>query len=831
MKNNRLNAVLPHLVVVIIFLLIAILYCKPVLDGKVLSQHDSIQWQGMAHEALQYKEQHGIPPLWTVSMFGGMPTYQIAVESPYHIGEIIPKILSLGLPIPINFLFLAAVGFYLLCIVLRVRPWIAFIGAIAYAYASYNVIIIAAGHDTKMLAMCYMPAVLAGVLLILRKKYFLGTGLTALFMIYLIGANHLQITYYFFLLLGMLGIAYAVYCIREKQVKHLLISGALIALAAMLGVASNLMLMWTTYEYSHESIRGGQSELSPLAEQKGLTTTGGLDKTYAFRYSVGQLETFTFLVPNLMGSSDVKLTTSSNTYKELTTLGIPPVEAERMIQQWPMYWGNQPWTSATYLGAIICFLAVLGFILTKSWHRWWILAITILSILMMWGDNLASFNYFLFDHLPFYNKFRAPSIIVVLPQLTFALLAVMGLNELITAQSDKKELFKNLKLAGMITGGLLVLLLIMSTSLSFTNISNDPEHPRGDDRFKAQLVQMSQGNTTVVDTMMRALREDRASLYRSDVIRSAVLVGLAFLLLWLFLKGKVNGKVMTGGLAVLVLFDLLQIDRRFVDDSNFVEQSNYRAMFQPSPADQQILQDKDPYYRVYNLAGDPFNDAMTSYFHKSIGGYHAAKLQLYQDLIERQIAKNNIQVLNMLNTKYVIQAGQDGQPVAQRNPEALGNAWFVKGIVWAANADAEMQTLDHMNTRDSVVIDQRFKSQVTTQPVFDSSATIQLKKNDLNSISYTASSTKPQFAVFSEIYYKAGWHAYIDGKEVPYARVNYALRGLMVPAGKHEIAFRFEPASYYKGIKISLFSYIATLLLIAAGIGMAFRRKKEPVTA
>jgi len=833
MKNNWLKALLPHIIVIVAFLVLAVLYCKPALDGKVLSQSDVIQWKGMAKESLDYKDKHGITPLWTTSMFGGMPTFQLSTESPYNYADVLPVIFTLGLPKPINVLFLAALTFYILCVVLRVNPWIGFAGAVAYAYSSYMPIILATGHDSKSVALAYLPGVIAGIVLIMRRKYLLGTALTALFLAYFIEANHLQVTYYFFLILGVMAVVFLVHCIREKEYKHLAISAAVVLLAVVLGMSYNAMRLWTTYEYSHASNRGGKSELSPLPGQEQNRSTGGLDKDYAFQWSYGKFETLTFLAPDIMGgSSGGTLGTNSATYQQLTNIGVPAVQAENMIKHWPLYWGDQSLLGTSgpvYLGVVVCFLAILGLFLIQSWHKWWLVALTVFGIFLAWGNNLAAFNYFLFDHLPFYNKFRAPSQALIIPQLTVAILAAMGLNELVTTQLPKAVLFKKLKWSGMIVGGILVLLLVASTSMSFTNLSNNPEKPGTDNQFQAQLTQMAQGNTEIVDGMMKALREDRATLYRHDVIRSLVLAGLVFGLLWLFLNGKVSNKLLMGGVIVLVLFDLLQVDRRYLSSDDFMDEANYGNPFQPTAADQQILQDKDPYYRVYNLTSPngPFNDALTSYYHKSVGGYHAAKLQLYVDLIERQLSKNNMQVLNMLNTKYIIQSGPDGQPVAHRNPDALGNAWFVKNIQWVPNADSEMTALDHFDPGSTAVIDQRYKPDVTGQPVYDSTANIHLLANNLNTISYEYNAPTPQFAVFSEIYYEKGWKAFIDGKQVPYARVNYVLRGMMVPAGKHTIEFKFEPTSYYMGIKISLISSLIMLAFFAISIVLYIRQQRK----
>lgn len=827
---NKLKSLLPHAVAILALLLLSIIYCRPAMNGKILSQSDNVQWQGMAKEAMDYKKAHGITPLWTTSMFGGMPTYQIAMETSYDFANYIPSILTLGLPKPINVLFLSAICFYLLCITLGTNPWIGFLGAAAYTYASYNPIIIVTGHETKMLALAYLPAVIAGLVLIIRKRYLLGTGIMSLALTYLVAANHLQMTYYFFLILGVIGVAYIVYCILEKEFRHLIISGSLLLLAVLLSFGSNAVSLWTTYEYSKESTRGGASELTPLPGTAEDKPQGGLDRNYAFRWSYGKFETFTLLVPDIYGgSSSGTLGRDSETFKKLSAIGVPENQAEQAIKHWNLYWGYQSelgTSGPVYLGIVICMLALLGLFVIRSWHKWWLIGISVLGILLAWGSNFAAFNYFMFDYFPLYNKFRAPSQALIIPQFSFAVLAVLALHELVSGKLSKEELKKKLQWTGMIVAGLLVIIYLASFSTNYTNATNDPQRPGGDDMFHAQLTQMLQGNAQLSGELMTALYADREHLYHNDVYRAMLFAGLAFLLLWLYQTNRLDKKWLLPAIAVLAVIDLVQVDTRYLNSESFMDETSYGGAFQPSPVDQQILQDKDPHYRVFNLTVKPFDDAMTSYFHKSVGGYHAAKLQLYADLIERQISRNNLQVLNMLNTKYVIVPGQDGQPVAQRNPEALGNAWFVKHIIWAKNADEEMSTLDHMNTKDSVVIDQRYKEAVKGTPVYDSAASISLIANNLNDISYASNSATPQFAVFSEVYYKQGWKAFVDGQETPYVRADYALRGMMVPAGKHTIAFKFEPNAYYAGTKLSVTSYIIMLLLLTGGIVLNFRMNK-----
>ncbi|PUZ23904.1 membrane protein YfhO [Chitinophaga costaii] len=828
MKNNWLKVALPHFVAALILLLIAVIYCKPVLSGKVLSQSDNLSWQASAKESLDYKAKHGITPLWTTSVFSGMPTYQLSAESPYQQLAWVQPIFSLGLPKPISYFFLAGLGFYLLGVVLGANPYISLVGAIGYAYSTYDPIIVAVGHDSKMMAMSYLPFVIAGLMLILQKRYFLGTGVMALFLSYLISANHLQVTYYFFLILGVICLVFAIYNIIAKQYKHLLISAGMVILSVAFGIGSNAMVLWTTYEYSKASNRGGQSELTPQEHADGATAGVPGGKDYAFSWSYGVFETFTFVVPNLYGGSDgEKLSDDSNTAKALKNMGVPDAQASQFLARLPTYWGQPLGTSGpVYLGAIICFLAIMGWVLVQSWHKWWLLATSVVGILLAWGSNFSSLNYFLFDHLPFYSKFRAPSQALIIPQLSFAVMAALGLQALISNSYTKPELWKKVKQSGYIMAGILGFLLLASFFLSFSG--------GRDEELKQQAG----------PDLVAAIMKDRAAMYRSDLFRSIFLVALAFGLIYFYLQNKLKQAYLLSGFVVLVAIDLFQVDLRYLNSDNYQDDNSYAANFKPTAADEQILQDKD-YYRVLNLADgrDPYQDPVPSYFHKSIGGYHPAKLQLYVDLIDRQLRKNNIRVLNMLNTRYIItpsqapgQPGQPsagGEPVAQRNPEALGNAWFVQNIVWADNADAEMKMLDSLDTRHTVVIDKRYKAEVTNppSPVIDSIASIQLVSNDLNSISYTSNAPTNQYAVFSEIYYKAGWKAFLDGKQVPYSRVNYLLRGLSVPAGKHEITFKFEPTSYYAGSKIAIFSYAATLLLVLAGLVLAYRTRKQPLPA
>lgn len=809
MKNGIFQKVLPHLIAVAFLLLVAVIFCSPALSGKQISQTDVIHWKGMAQEALQYKEQHGHFPLWITNMFGGMPAYQIALESKNVVSPgWFHQIFTLGLPKPVSFFFLASLMFYFLCQAFRVRPWISVFAAFGYAYATYDPIIVAVGHDTKMLAIAYMPALLGALALLYEKNYWLGGALTALFSALLIGMNHLQITYYFLIVAGFMTFMYAYRWTREKDYRHFALA-ILIALAAGIsGVLSNATNIFTTYDYSKATMRNGTLGLD--------TTTGsgskksGLSIDYAFTYgSYGQAETMTLLVPGMYGGSSAggELDEGSKLAKNLTGKGVPEDQASQFATSMPTYWGKQPsHAGPVYLGAILCFLFLFGMVYLKTWHRWWMLAAVGLAILMSWGKNFEAFNSFVFNFLPYYNKFRAPAMILVVPQLLFPLLSAMALQRLFFGTDDRAAQWKAFKNSLYITGGLLLIAALLYISFDF----------RGpNDESLLQYFQQALGSPDAAQDLYASLRADRKAMFGGDLLRSIVLIGLAAGILGLFIKERLKFSMAIGGLIALNLFDLIGIGKRYLNEKNFVEADQYEQSFAPSPADQQIKQDTG-YYRVLNLTQDVFNDALTSYHHRSVGGYHPAKLSIVEDLLSFQLRKQpmNIAVLNMLNTKYIITPGQNGQPQVQVNPDALGAAWFVKAVRFENNWLGVMKAMDHFNPRDTAILEVGSKPLVQ-QPQTDSAATIQLIRHDNEEMLYRSHAAANGFAVFSEIFYDRGWKAYIDGKEVPIIRTNYVLRGLNVPAGQHEIRFAFKPAAYYTGETVSLAVNILILLFLA----------------
>lgn len=817
MKQNWQKAVLKHVYAILIFLGLSFLFCSPVLEGLELRQSDTVQWQAMSQEARVYLEKTGINPLWTNAMFGGMPTYQIFMQQDNNT-YYLHKLLTLGLPKPVNFLFLAMLGFYILLSVMRFRQWINITGAIAFGFASYNMMIIAAGHDTKMFTISYMAPLLAGILLAYRGKYWIGGIITCITLCLMITAGHYQMLYYMLMVCFLIGAAHLVHAVREKQVPQFAKATGVLLGFGLLSVLPSTVSLWTTSEFSKYTMRGGHSELTPAAGQESDKSKGGLDKSYAFSWSQGRLETLTILAPNLYGgSTQGGLSTSSKTYETLTQLGMPAVQAEEFVERSaPLYWGPQPMTDGgVYWGAIILFFFVLALFIVKSFHKWWILAGCILGLFLAWGDNFAFFNYFLFDHLPLYNKFRAPAQALVLAQLLVPFLACWAINDALSGKIEKKELMLAMRRSLYITGGLCLLLVVASFGmLDFTT---------AEDRAKAMYQQFTGGNQQVFDQLMSALMDDRASLLRMDAFRSLVFILIGFGLLWAVLNEKLKASLFLPLLALVVAIDQLLIDKRYLNKDNFVTASDYTAIFSPSSLDLEIKKDPDPYYRVFNTVN--FQDAIGSYHHKSIGGYSPVKLALYQDLIDHQLGKGNPRVLNMLNTKYVIFQDQQGQMRFDRNPGALGNAWFVDSIIWAKNADEEMKTLDSLPTDHAAVIDERFKAGLGSFTAGrDSASVIKLTQYGLNQLDYKSSNKQAGFAVFSDIYYPAGWNAYIDGKKEEIVRVNYLLRGIKIPAGEHQIMMKFEPRSYYMGNTITRWSSILMLLLLAGAIAFEIRK-------
>jgi hypothetical protein len=772
-----------------------------VLEGKVLRQHDIEQWEGMAKEIMDFREQYHTEPLWTRSMFGGMPAYQISVLYPANLVKYVNDVLLLGIPMPYSYIFLALLGFYILLLSMKMDFRIAAAGAIAYAFASYNFIIIMAGHNSKMHAIALAPLVIAGVVMVYNKRYLFGGALTAIALSLQIYANHLQITYYLAFAIGLLILTELVKCIRSGEIPHFMKSGLVLAVAVILSVLPNTTSLWATYEYGKDSTRGP----SELTEKKH---SDGLDKDYALAWSYGISETFTLLIPDFAGGpSQTELGKNSATYKALMDNGAG-AQANQFIQAVPLYWGPQSFTAGpVYFGAIVIFLFILGCILVKNEYKVWLLAGTILFIVLSWGRHFTAVTDIFFNYLPGYNKFRTVSMILTMAGLSVALLAMMGLNQFFNAGVNEQQRKKALLWSLYGVGGV-CLLFALAPGLFFSFTSPVDE------------------NLKQYDWLVAAIRDDRASAMRTDAFRSLFFVGAAFALLWFALKRKISFAWSVLGIAGLMLTDMWTVNKRYMNNDMFVSESRAKQVFQPSEANLQILQDKEPGYRVMNTSVSTFNDATTSYFHHSIGGYHGAKLKRYQELIENQISENNMSVLDMLNTKYFILSSKTGgPPFAQQNPGALGAAWFVKEFKMVANADSEMTALTGFNPAQTAIVDERFKDQLTglnIQP--DSAASIRHTEYRANHLTYETNVASEQLAVFSEIYYDKGWNAYIDGQPAQHFRVNYVLRAMRIPAGSHKVEFRFEPKVYATGEKVSLAGSVILILLFA---GVAFRELKS----
>jgi len=797
MKNFSIKAALPYLAALVLFLILSLVYFYPLLEGKQIFQSDIANYKGMSKEIVDFRNQTGTEPLWTNSMFGGMPAYQISVVYKSNLVGVLNSILSLGLPFPANILFLYFLGFFILLIVLRVNPWLAIAGAIGFAFSSFFLIIIDVGHNSQAFAIAYMAPVVAGIILTFRKKFIWGGLLTALFLSLEVKMNHPQITYYLLMIVLVLGLFELIDAIRGKQLKSFFIAVAVLAVAGAFAVLTNITTLWATYEYGKETIRG-KTELTTEKENR----TSGLDKDYVTQWSYGVGETMTLLIPDFYGgSSSYKLDKNSEIIKALRTNNIP----EGTINQFAgspvpfMYWGNQPFTSGpVYVGAIIFFLFVLGLIIVKGPLKWWLLVVTVLSIMLSWGHNFMAFTDFFLSYLPGYNKFRAVSMILVIAEFAMPLLGLLALKEILDGTQDKKWLRKRLMIAVGVAGGLaLIFAAIPGAFLSFSG-PNDPNYAK---QFP--------------EWFMQAIRDDRLRLVRMDSLRALLFILITAGVIVAVLLDKLKKEYAYSLLILLILLDGFTVAKRYLNSDSFTSKSQVAQPFEASPADEFILKDKDPDFRVYNLTVSPFMDASTSYFHKSVGGYHGAKLRRYQELIENQIVKNNMAVLDMLNTKYFIVPDDKRNPTVQINPGALGNAWFVRAYKLVDNADQELSALDKFTPADTAVIDKRFGDQLKGyEGGRDSLARITLTGYKPNKLDYSYSSARPGLAVFSEIYYPKGWDAYLDGQKVSHFRADYVLRAMVLPAGSHQLEFRFEPTVYYTGEKISLYSSILLIMLV-----------------
>ena len=799
------------MIAIITMVILSFAYFHPLLEGKKLQQSDIMHWKGMSKEIVDYRAQTGKEALWTNRMFGGMPAYQISVKHESNYVGVLDELFTLGLPHPAGFLFLYFIGFYILLISLRVNPWLAIPGAIAYAFSSYYLIILEAGHNSKAHAIGYMAPVLAGIILAYRGKYLLGGILTAIFLSLEIKANHLQITYYLMLIVILLIICVFIDALKSKKIDSFFKASLFLFAAAILSVGTNITNLWATWEYGKETIRG-KTELTTEQENR----TSGLDKDYATQWSYGVGETFTLLIPNTKGGATEALGNNEKAMQNVAP------EAASTIARQNQYWGDQPFTSGpVYVGAIMMFLFIIGLFITKGNTRWWLLAVTILSIMLSWGKNFMPFTEFFMHYVPGYNKFRAVSMTLVMANLAIPLLGVIALQTII----DKREELKINKMflwisLGLTAGLALIFYLLPDTFFSF--LSNQEATS-----IEEQRKSLSGGQLQSFEMVVNNLKAARVAIFKSDALRSFFLILAVAGLIYAFIHAKLKREYLFIGLSLLIIIDMIPIASRYLNKEDFTSKSIVNNPYPATDADKLILKDREPGYRVFNITVSPFQDASTSYYHNSIGGYHGAKLRRYQEIIDHHLLNNNIKVLNMLNTRYFIVPGNGNKPEVQVNFQALGNAWFVSDIKMVDNADEEIDALNDFNPASTAIVDKRFAEKLKDfTPSNDTTATIKLTSYAPNKLNYTYSSSTDQLAVFSEIYYNKGWKAFIDGKESDYLRVNYILRAMKVPAGNHEIEWRFEPAVYYTGNTIASISSIILILAIVSFIFMEYRKRK-----
>lgn len=810
---DKLKKFLPHALGLPALLIVAVAYMNPVVfKNKELIQGDVVNFLGMSKEIVDHREKTGEEPLWTNSMFGGMPAYQISVAYPNNWAKKILKAMNQMLPRPANYLFFMLAGAYFMFLMMGVGWRYAVMGSLGYALASYTIIILEGGHNSKAHAMAYMTLVLGSILLTYKGRYFLGSALLALFLSLEIATNHLQITYYLLITVLILGAVKLVEAIRKGQLPNFTKATGMMMIAALIAVGPNISALWTTADYGAETIRG-KSELTQKDEP-------GLDKEYAMRWSYGVGETFTLLIPNFMGGSSMYSflqDEKSETYQEFVSHR-PKTQEEaqqlqRLQQQTSSYWGAQPFTQGpVYLGSIICFLALLGMFVIKTSDRWWLLIAFLLSIMLSWGNNFAWFSDIFFNYFPGYNKFRAVSMTLVIAQLVLPILAVLGLKAFFESE-DKQALKKPLMIATGIVGGI-CLLFTVAPGL-FLDFMSNSDHALLDTSF---------------EWLVDALAVDRGAQVSSDAMRSLIFILLAAALLFVGQMGKLKPGVIALLISGLVLVDLWQVDQRYLSDDDFKSKRKAKNVITPTAADKEILNDTDPNFRVINLAVSTFNDSRTSYFHKSIGGYHGAKLKRYQELVDSCISKTNLGVLNMLNTKYFITPDREGKPSVRANPLACGNAWFVNEINVVENADEELAWLskDDFNPERTAVIDKRFENELAGfTPSKDSLANMYFMEYQPNYLKYETESSTDQLAVFSEIYFANGWNAYVDGELKPHWRANYVLRSMIVPAGEHTIEFKFEPKVYQTGESMSLAGSVLLILFVIGGIALEVRSNKD----
>lgn len=853
---SKLSKWLPNIIAIVVFALVGIVYFFPALKGLVLSQSDITQFLGSAHEIMDFRAKYHSEPLWTNTNFGGMPAYPISVAYPSNLVQYLFVALLKWLPFPVGIFFLYCIGFYILLRVLDVNPWLAIVGSLAYGFSSYFFIILAVGHNSKANAIAFMAPVLAGVILAFKGKRLQGAVLTAIALALELYSDHPQITYYLMMMVVIYGALELFKAIRAKLIPAYFKTVAILGIAAFIALGTDITSLWLTYDYGKYSTRG-KSDLTLNGENK----SSGLDVNYATQWSYGKPETFSLIIPNYQGGGD-------RTSEMAVINNIDPQYRQEVASNFEPYWGDQPGTSGpVYVGAIICFFAFLGLFIIKGPLKWFVFISTILSVMLSWGSNLQWFTDLFFDYFPAYNKFRSVSMILVIAELTIPLLAVLAMDKILNSKKFLEEkipiLFAKKGIDGkkifwgslIVVGGFTLLAFIMPGAFSTMEKSNNEVNARlqevvahaGQKVPESEIAEQRKG----LEELFSYMKQARTKVFTADAARSTIFIVLAALLAWLYMKKIIDLKWFVVVMGIFILADMFPLDRRYLDNSNFKPKRPTSDEFQPTQADIDIMKDPALDYRVYNLTTPLDQDGITPYFHKSLSGYNGAKMKRYNEVMTYHLERQNpnsefrqlinalqhkpayLSVINMLNTKYaIVPVGgdeQNPQTAAMPIPGALGNAWFVDNYRKVENADSEMVALYSFDPAVTAIVDKRFSDYLKINSIMphDSTALIKMTSYEPNDLNYTSHSTSERLAVFSEIYYPDGWQAYIDDQPADHIRVNYLLRGMIIPAGDHKIEFKFHPSHYFIGEKISLAS---SILLIAGVLGflyMQFGKKKE----
>ena len=813
-KNKQFLGIL---FVIIAFAAITLIYFSPILEGKRIKQHDIEMYKGMSQEINQFREETGEQSLWTNSMFGGMPAWNIGVKQNSNLMNHINKILNLGFPHPIGSVFISMLGFFILLLVLDCKIWISFIGALAYGFTSYLFIVIGAGHNSKAVAMAYMAPVIAGIIMTYKGKYLWGAVLTAIALALEIRAGHIQITYYLFIIVLIYIIVELIDAVRNKRFYVFFKASSFLAVAAILAVLTSTIPLYANYEFGKETMRG-----KPVLTENTGNQTRGLDRDYVTQWSYGIGETWSLMIPNAKGGASAYIGNDNPALEKASP------RFRSTIAQNNAYWGDQPGTSGpVYVGAIVCFLFVLGLFVVKGKIKWVLLIATILSILLSWGKNFMGFTDFFLDYFPMYNKFRAVSMTLVIAEVCMPILAFLALAEVIKNPECLKKNKIYLYISFGLTAGLCLLFYIIPDV--FFNFLSQGE--------AAQFAQLSTGKDgAIYQALATELEKVRMAIFQKDAIRSFLFITIAAIILLININGKLKNNAAFAILAALVIFDMFPINKRYLNNDNFIDKRRAEKPFVMSDIDKQILQDKELNYRVMDLTKNTFNDASTSYYHKSIGGYHGAKLRRYQDVIDHYLGGNKVgsngfwNVLNMLNTKYLIYP-QGNKPAANINPDAFGNAWIVSDIKWVATPNEEIAAIENTDVKKTAIINDEFKNVINEFKPSNSLGTIRLDSYKPNELIYSFNSSKDELVVFSEIWTSKGWTLWIDGKESPLIRADYILRAAVIPAGNHEIMMRYEPKIWKVGNTIQFISSLILILGLITAIVISIKAKRQQPTA